>query len=44
MLMTKWGEDLNKNCPLSEYPRPEPQRYLAVRFLRKRGNSVKIFV
>lgn len=26
MLMTKWGEDLNKNCPLSEYPRPQFKR------------------
>ena len=26
MLMTKWGEDLNKNCPLSEYPRPRFKR------------------
>ncbi len=23
MLYTKWGEDLNKDCPLSEYPRPQ---------------------
>jgi beta-galactosidase/beta-glucuronidase len=23
MLLTKWGEDLNKACPLSEYPRPQ---------------------
>jgi len=23
MLMTKWGEDLNKNAPLAEYPRPQ---------------------
>ena len=23
MLLTKWGEDLNKNAPLSEYPRPQ---------------------
>ncbi len=23
MLMTKWGEDLNKKAPLSEYPRPQ---------------------
>lgn len=26
MLLTKWGEDLNKNCPLSEYPRPQFKR------------------
>lgn len=26
MLMTKWGEDLNKNAPLSEYPRPQFKR------------------
>lgn len=26
MFMTKWGEDLNKNCPLSEYPRPQFKR------------------
>ena len=26
MLMTKWGEDLNKNYPLSEYPRPQFKR------------------
>ena len=26
MLMTKWGKDLNKNCPLSEYPRPQFKR------------------
>lgn len=26
MLMTKWGEDLNKNCPLPEYPRPQFKR------------------
>lgn len=26
MLMTKWGENLNKNCPLSEYPRPQFKR------------------
>lgn len=26
MLMTKWGEDFNKNCPLSEYPRPQFKR------------------
>ena len=23
MLLTKWGEDLNKNAPLQEYPRPQ---------------------
>lgn len=23
MLLTKWGEDLNKNAPLAEYPRPQ---------------------
>lgn len=23
MLLTKWGEDLNKACPLQEYPRPQ---------------------
>lgn len=23
MLYTNWGEDLNKDCPLSEYPRPQ---------------------
>lgn len=23
MLLTKWGEDLNKKAPLSEYPRPQ---------------------
>ena len=23
MLYTKWGEDLNKDCPLGEYPRPQ---------------------
>lgn len=26
MLMTKWGEDLCKNNPLSEYPRPQFER------------------
>ena len=26
MLLTKWGEDLNKNNPLSEYPRPQFKR------------------
>lgn len=26
MLMTKWGEDLNKNAPLPEYPRPQFKR------------------
>ena len=23
MLLTKWGEDLNKKAPLQEYPRPQ---------------------
>lgn len=23
MIKTKWGEDFNKSCPLSEYPRPQ---------------------
>ncbi len=26
MLLTKWGEDLNKKAPLSEYPRPQFKR------------------
>lgn len=26
MLLTPWGEDLNRNCPLSEYPRPQFKR------------------
>lgn len=26
MLLTKWGEKLDKNCPLSEYPRPQFER------------------
>lgn len=26
MLLTSWGEDLNRNCPLSEYPRPQFKR------------------
>ena len=26
MLLTKWGEDLNKNAPLPEYPRPQFKR------------------
>lgn len=26
MLMTKWGEDLNKRAPLGEYPRPQFRR------------------
>lgn len=26
MIKTKWGEDLNKTCPLSEYPRPQFKR------------------
>lgn len=26
MLLTKWGEQLDKNCPLCEYPRPQFKR------------------
>lgn len=26
MLLTKWGEDLNRECPLCEYPRPQFKR------------------
>jgi len=26
MIYTKWGENLNKECPLSEYPRPQFKR------------------
>lgn len=26
MLLTKWGEDLNRECPLNEYPRPQFKR------------------
>lgn len=26
MLLTKWGETLDKNCPLAEYPRPQFER------------------
>lgn len=26
MLLTRWGEDLNKNAPLNEYPRPQFKR------------------
>ncbi|MGN0524202.1 MAG: glycoside hydrolase family 2 protein [Eubacterium sp.] len=26
MLLTKWGEDLNRECPLGEYPRPQFKR------------------
>ena len=26
MLFTKWGEDLKKDAPLSEYPRPQFKR------------------
>lgn len=23
MLLTKWGKNLNRECPLGEYPRPQ---------------------
>ena len=30
MMLTEWGKQLDKSCPLPEYPRPQFVRYVAV--------------